>query len=150
MAGKMTNPYQLCQISQVGIWIKDGKCLILQFNQPDAKWGLPGGRIDEGMLQAGKTCESEFRREIREELGITNLRVIDVVHYDFTGVISRSTNSPVIGIASLMASDEEAISLSEEHTAYRWITPDELGSIIFKWQCAKQMILKGFEYINES
>lgn len=140
-------PYQLCQISQVGIWIRNDKCLILKFNQSDKKWGLPGGRIDDGALQNGRTCEQEFRREIAEELGIHDFQIIAVVDYDFTGGISSTTNSPVIGVANLITSDCKQILLSDEHTEYRWIALDEIDGVDFKWLCAKKMIRNGFEYL---
>ncbi len=145
--------YQLFQISQVGVWICQNKCLILKYNQNDAKWGLPGGRIDEGELQNGITCEEAFRREIEEELGIKDFRVGDVIGFDYTGMLASSPNQigrmPVAAVAKLIFSDDNNITLSPEHLEFRWITVDEVVQIDFKWPCTQEMIRKGFELINK-
>jgi len=144
--------YQLFQVSQVGVWVHQNKCLILRYNQSDAKWGLPGGRIDEGELQSGVTCEQAFRREVEEELDIKEFEVGDVVGFDYTDMLASSSSQvgrmPVMAAARLIIGDNTNITLSPEHLEYRWVAEEDLDGVDFKWPCTKVMIRKGFEFFK--
>jgi 8-oxo-dGTP diphosphatase len=125
-------------ISQVAVLIREGKCLILEFSDELGYWGLPGGRVDKGELG-----EEAFRREMKEEIGLSKFEIIAVVDYD---IWHTRTGKPVCGIASLIKNETDKIKLSEEHNQMRWVTKEELSNYKFLWPNAKRMLEKGFEY----
>lgn len=136
----MPKKFEEFTISQVAIFIKNDRCLILEFADHLAGWwGFPGGRIDAGELSA----ENSFRREIKEELGITKFNILAVVDYDIWR--SDFLKRPVSGIANLIQSDENKIKLSREHVSYRWITEKEIDNFQYIWPSAPRMIEKGFD-----
>ncbi|PLX21015.1 hypothetical protein C0584_04495 [Candidatus Parcubacteria bacterium] len=130
--------FQKFFVSQVGILIRDSKCLILEFSKSPGKWGLPGGRVDEG---EGK--EEAFRREIKEELGIDEFQIHNTVDYDLFYVRPSKT---VCGIVSYIENSSSEIILSDEHKSFAWVTEDELDNYNFIWPTLSNMIKKGFEY----
>lgn len=93
-----------------------GEILILQL--PGGAWCLPGGWMDVG--------ESPFdtaRRETREEAGleITPVGYIAVGHrtpLNYPGAISQIN----ICVGAEPAPNDAAVTLSHEHSAYRWIS----------------------------
>lgn len=129
-------------ISQVAIMIQDDKCLILEFSQNPGRWGLPGGRLDRGEVR-----EPAFRREIKEELGITDFDIVGVVDYD---IWHTSTGVPVCGVVNLIDNyNVDEIELSQEHLQVKWITRKEIDDYDFVWPFAKRMIEKGFDYLKK-
>lgn len=140
----MKKEYERFQISQVGILIRENKCLILEFNRSNGErghWGLPGGRLDEGEMG-----EAAFRREIKEELGFDEFEIHDVVDYDIMYAAKNYKPMPICGIASLIKNDIDEIRLSDEHHQFNWVGKDELDDYTFLWPNAKRMLKKGFEY----
>ena len=126
-------------ISQVAIFIRHDRCLILEFADRSAGWwGLPGGRIDEGELSA----EDAFRREIKEELGLTKFDILAVADYDIW--YSDYMRRPVSGVANLIQSSQDQIKLSSEHISYRWVKESEIDNYQYIWPSAPRMIERGF------
>ncbi len=84
------------------------------------KWDDVGGRMHQF-----ENPEETLRREIEEETGISEIRVIkpiDVSHY-FRGTKNAENEMIVITYWCMTASNE--IKLSEEHNEYRWVLPEE-------------------------
>jgi len=129
--------HELFKISLAGVLIKDDKCLILEFTKRPGRWDIPGGRIDKG-----EKCDEAFRREIKEELGISEFEIISVLDYD----IWHCEGKPLGAIAHLIKTDETKIKLSHEHSQSKWITEDEIDDYDFLWPKAPSMIKKAFEY----
>jgi 8-oxo-dGTP diphosphatase len=78
-----------------------------------------------GRMQQGEAPEAALRREIREEVGIEDVEVvmpIRVYHF-FRG--ERRPEHEVVGIAYWCRTKQTHVTLSEEHTAYRWVAPGE-------------------------
>jgi 8-oxo-dGTP diphosphatase len=57
--------HALVQLGQKAVFIRDGRCLILEISNRTDTWDLPGGRI-----HAGEGTMDAFRRELEEELDI--------------------------------------------------------------------------------
>lgn len=142
----MQKDFERFQVSQVGVLIRNNKCLIVEFNMSDGRvdcWGLPGGRLDKEELS-----EPAFRREIREELGLDNFKIAGVVDYDIWYVEAKEEKIPVCGIASLIVNETDEIVLSDEHLQYKWINREQLKDYNFLWPNAKRMLNRGFDYLN--
>jgi mutator protein MutT len=90
----------------------------------DPYWDFPGGRID-----VGEKVDDALAREMQEETGIAEFSKPEF----FTAVISnhqiKQENGSMAGLALMVykveiASDSK-ITLSEEHTSYEWVAPQE-------------------------
>jgi len=106
-----------------------GKILITQRNrtldwQP-GEWELSYGRIAQF-----ESVEMGLRREIKEELGLDLFDIVKVlsVWHIFRG--SEKPENELIGITYHCRTENEAVILSDEHEAYRWVTPEEALAII--------------------
>jgi len=129
-------------VSQVGILIRDNKCLILEFSEHPGVWGLPGGRIDRGEL--GKEA---FLRELREEIGFNDVEIHKLLDYD---IFYHSPEKPMCAIVQYIENNNSEIVLSEEHLQYKWISENEIDKYNFVWENAPRMIKKGFEYYRNN
>jgi 8-oxo-dGTP pyrophosphatase MutT (NUDIX family) len=129
-------------VSLAGVIIQNDKCLILELSMFPGQWDIPGGRIeiDENYTEA-------FLRELEEEVGFVNVKVIEVVDYDLWYAGNRKM--PVCAIAHLVKTNESEVKLSHEHLSYKWVSQEELKEYKFLWPKAKRMIEKGFKKHNE-
>ena len=132
------NNFETFKISQVGILIRDDKCLILEFSKSPGMWGLPGGRIDKG--EGG---EESFRREVKEEINFDDLEIFDIVDYD---IFYPKLNLSMCAIVHYMKNDSEHVVLSHEHLSYAWIKKEEIENYSFYWKNMPRMLKKGFQY----
>lgn len=128
--------YEKFMISQVAIWVKDGKVLILEDASKPGKWVIPGGRIDRG-----EDPDIAFARELKEEIGMD---VFQKGEHLMTYVWYPS-GVPYCGVAYKIGADQEEIPLSFEHTQYKWVTEEEIDDYDYIWPCASEMLKKGFD-----
>ena len=134
----MKDNFERFTISQAALIIRDNKCLILK----DAKypwWLLPGGRVD-----IGENKEIAFTRELQEELGVTDFKILGVADYDIW--YGADTKKPVSAIVNLVDASQQEIKLSGEHSDYKWIAEEELEKYEFRWPKTIKMIKNGFKY----
>ena len=114
---------------QVGVKVllknPEGKYLVMRrspIKYPESqKWDIPGGRIDPGT-----TLMENLAREVMEETGLTisgTPRLIAA--QDILKVVGRH----VVRLTYIGNSEPGEPVLSEEHTEYRWVTPDELKNV---------------------
>ncbi|MDP7081635.1 MAG: (deoxy)nucleoside triphosphate pyrophosphohydrolase [Candidatus Undinarchaeales archaeon] len=99
---------------------RDGRFLIAQRRPDDGSlgglWEFPGGTVE-----AGETPEDCLRRELAEELAI-DVQVEEL--------INRNTHSyphMTIELLAFRVTWLEGEMELREHTAARWVVPDELG-----------------------
>jgi len=103
------------------LW-NDGRLLLLKrradLNRFPGLWDLPGGR-----LEPGETAHNGLVREVREETGLSleKARILSVWDHQEPGVT-------MIGLSFLAHIDATKIALSDEHTDFAWITPEETGA----------------------
>jgi len=86
---------------------------------------LPGIWEDlMGRMKQFEEPEEALRREVREETGleIEILKPLTVYH-DFRG--ARAAENEWVGITYWCKARSERVVISEEHTAYRWVSPRE-------------------------
>lgn len=86
---------------------------ILMLEDCDGRWGLPGGRLNEG-----ETWLEGLQREVREETGIEHFTLSQPL-----GVyqrISRSSGLSVYGVIFGGTTSESTVTLSYEHQSFQW------------------------------
>lgn len=92
--------------------------------QPN-EWEITYGRIDQG-----EDAEQGLRREVREELGITDLTIVELM---IAWHIYRGPEKPeneVIGLTYYCTTAADTPVLSHEHSEYTWVTAEEALQLI--------------------
>jgi len=131
------------------IELKDsGKILIAQRAkdldwQPN-EWELMYGRIDQF-----EDPEAGLRRESREELGLADLEIIDVlVVWHILRGTQKIAENDLIGITYWCKTRSSEVKLSSEHQNYKWATPKEALKLI-KLDGIRRDVLKFIEKRNK-
>ena len=133
--------HALVQLGQKAVLIRDDRCLILEGSNGEDQWDLPGGRLHEG-----EKSMDAFRRELEEELGLTDFSFIATVDYDLW---ARGAGKPTIClVANLITSDQQDIEISFEHKGFRWVERSELSKYTFYSPAMPRMIEKGFDHLE--
>lgn len=109
------------KILQKAAVLRAGKILALKrppddFSRPNC-WDLPGGSVD-----FGEDLKEAIRAEIKEETGleVKNLKPV----YAVSGVNNKK-NIYIVALGWKAETASEAVTLSEEHSQYRWATREE-------------------------
>jgi len=104
-----------------------GRVLIIKRSEYDSVnafiWEFPGGRI-----RFGEELQNALSREVKEETGLA-VSVGEILYA--TNCEICETRHCVI-ISYLCSIEEEAISLSEEHTEYVWADRVQLQELLHK------------------
>ncbi len=88
-------------------------------------WECVTGRVEQG-----EGFEDALRREVREELGVTAriFCLLGTTHF-YRG--ASTVENELLGVIYLCAVDDtEALRLSAEHDAARWVTVQEAGEML--------------------
>ena len=105
---------------------KLGKILLVQRCNADdigaGTWENAGGNVEQG-----ETPEIAMAREIREETGLTDVRIERVAY-----VTLVNANTPYLIIAYLCEAFTENVTLSEEHQAFMWADEAECRRLLPK------------------
>ncbi len=119
----------------------DGRQLIVKRcamdrNNPD-KWEVPGGKLD-----SGQDLVHALEREVIEETGL----LVEPIHR--TAFVDSYTigdgaykGLPYIVLFSVTRIVGGELALSEEHSAYKWVTYDELLSFELTQEVKKAAII---------
>jgi 8-oxo-dGTP diphosphatase len=95
-----------------------GHVLLLQATYGDRAWGLPGGALDPG-----ETVHEGLLRECEEELGCP-------VRVDYlSGVYAHTAVRSHAFVFRCRLADGGVLRLSSEHSAWRYIAPDDLPPV---------------------
>ncbi|MBH0168088.1 NUDIX hydrolase [Fictibacillus sp. 18YEL24] len=104
-----------------GLILYQGQYLIVKRSDEDeigaGTWECPGGKIEfeEGIEQA-------LIREINEETRL----VVSVDHILYAATFYTKPSRKVVLLTYLCQADTYEVQLSEEHSAYMWVTQEEL------------------------
>ena len=98
-----------------------------------------------GNMEYGEIPEEAIKREIREETGITEIRIERVAY-----VTLVNGEEPYLIIAYLCEAQTEAVTLSNEHQAFIWADKEECKDILPKAIIDDFEKNKIFEYIWEN
>jgi len=114
------------------IW-RGGRMLILKRRADDDEygglWDIPGGR-----LERDENAQAGLIREVREETGLAIDKIRPLTVWDYE---HRATK--VIGLSFLARADEGEAVLSDEHTAFTWAAPEEMGDYEFAPNLEKEI-----------
>ncbi len=130
--------YNVFSVSAFIIW--DGKALIAKRADNDnylpGYWEQVGGKADPG-----ETHEQAAIREVKEEAGIRIQPIRLYNTYEYT----HRTMGPMCEYAYLCKiAGDSTVTISEEHSDYKWITPEELEQIQPMSDYMREVIRKGF------
>ncbi len=121
------------------IMIRDGKVLRGLRNYTKEKWKdisvwtTPGGRSDPG-----ETLEEALRREVKEEVGITDFTIDD-----FIGEVPGAKEGDVVPVFLCSTKSEATLMEPEKFSAWKWVPFEEYLAETPKLNpAAKQMIEK--------
>ena len=105
--------------------IKTNKVLLLQRNDGNNVWEIPGGKRENN-----EHIVDALKREIKEETGLT------INEYKIVYVSPIFENHPVLkpflNIGYLCLVDESNVTISNEHLDYKWVSVKELSSYLDK------------------
>lgn len=102
----------------IAVMVRDGKVLTGQRNYTKDKWKdisvwtIPGGRCD-----AGETLEQTLRREVAEEVGIT-----DFIIQDFIGEVPGAKEGDIVPMFYCTTTQDARLMEPEKFSEWRWIT----------------------------
>lgn len=112
---------------------KKGEILVLKanletFNSPAVEhWDLPGGRIHQN-----EDTTSGPRREVKKEIGIDNLEIVELLDASISKMRISSLGVGLILFTYLcQIPDDQEIKLTDnEHTEFKWVTPQEAAQLL--------------------
>ncbi len=112
-----------------------GQILLLKVNKEklkgftgEAYWDIPGGRI-----QKDQSIEETLKREVEEEIGVTEITNIK----PFSMVLSKiripqgdDSVGLILGAYTCEIPENSEIKLSEEHIEANWFSPEETSKLL--------------------
>lgn len=130
--------YDLFHVTQ-GAIIKNSDGAVLILGIDDGHWILPGGHVDKD-----ENWEEAFRRELKEELGLENFKIKQLV--DITSWSTKKSGQNIYALTFLVeAPDFKEPTLSGEHTKYAWVTLENIDRYNFLDKIVKNRVRKGLE-----
>ena len=120
-----------------GILLKNNKMLIVKRSEDEVvgagTWETVGGKI-----MFGEMLEHSLQREFKEEVGID----VSPVKILYSTTFFTSPTRQIVLIAYLCESKSEEVTLSSEHSDYKWANITELK------QYLPENIIKDFEIFD--
>jgi 8-oxo-dGTP diphosphatase len=100
------------------VFVSDGKVLIMSDH---GKWDFPGGGIE-----GDERLPDALKRELLEETGLTDFTVGEVIHADEWFIPAKDLHVVAVFYRGEMTGQPMPKQLSDEHTEFAWILPEEL------------------------
>lgn len=128
--------------------IRNNEGKILLMNADATRWGetndrphwdLPGGR-----LKKGDNLEQTLIREVEEETGIQDIKILDFFTFDISKVRFKDhPDTPgLILFIYLCESPHHNVTLSHEHLEWKWFTPEDAAPLLENKYASAEFALK--------
>ncbi len=107
----------------VAIFIRDGRMLVgLRHYTPEkwkaiSVWTVPGGRCENN----GETLEETLRREVREEIGVTDFQIVEYI-----GSLPGAMEGDTVHLFGAETTQEPRNCEEEKFSEWKWIPLDEM------------------------
>lgn len=126
---------QLFKITQNAV-VKNPSGSVLILQHTTGKWLLPGGKINKG-----ENWMDGMKRELREELGISDFRVKSIIDVD-----SWTENDQGYFVITYLVEPIKnfEVVLSEEHNEYAWVRREDLQKYNFWHPKILERVKKAF------
>ncbi len=118
----MPRPIQTFQVGIKGFVWNEDRLLLVQENNDERLWELPGGRIDVG--EEDLTPAEVLLRELREELGSSFSCTIGAPRVAWVRPPEPRRPLSVFLLGLHCSNARGEIELSHEHMAYQWVARD--------------------------
>ena len=106
------------RVTAKAVITRDKKILLVQ--EPDNRWEFPGGKIE-----FGDTPEETLKRELKEELGVTQGLKIGPIINCWSWIFQSKVYLQFFLLLYRCETDQAEFTLSSEHIQYGWYTKDE-------------------------
>jgi 8-oxo-dGTP diphosphatase len=131
------------KLLQKAVLVHRGKILLLKRSESAKtradQWDLPGGNSEwpqekEGIIRDIHLVD--LKREILEETNIGAEQLANapqLVSFETCFEVERNVYSVIVGwrVELVDSFEKESVSISGEHSQYRWVSPDEISSYDF-------------------
>ncbi|MBI3633339.1 MAG: NUDIX hydrolase [Candidatus Vogelbacteria bacterium] len=110
------------RICPVAVIIRDGKILLGLRHYTKDKWKativwtIPGGRCD-----SSESLEITLRREVKEEVGIENLEILE-----YLGEVPGAKEGDIVPMFLCKTQEEPKLMEPQKFSEWRWFTPLEI------------------------
>ncbi|MCX6752682.1 MAG: NUDIX hydrolase [Candidatus Nomurabacteria bacterium] len=136
------NPKDICRIT--GLWITDHEENILLAQRAFTKKLSPGlwGPAVAGTVEEGETYESNILKEVKEEIGLTGLKLV------LGPKVRRSTSHEyfVQWFTAVVDHDYPFVKKDDEVESIRWFSKEEVLKLLEK---KPEMFLANFKQYKE-
>lgn len=121
----------------------NGEIQFLLLHYYDGHWDFPKGKVE-----SGESLQQAAQRELHEETGLTIKKQFDFqTSFDYT-FMSRSGIMQKKKVTLFLAFvDETCVTLSHEHTGYKWL--DKEGTLTqLTYKNAQEALIDANNYLN--
>ena len=108
----------------------------------------------KGHQEIGETDEETLKRELKEETGIEEIKIIsgfkEKEEYIFRDIYKKPENPPLVKkevIYYLVETFSEKVKLSDEHLSYQWLKFEEAKKLL-RFKQSKEIIEKAFLFFE--
>ena len=108
-----------------GLVLFEGKALLLKRSEYD-RFGAGEYEFAGGKLEFGEALEEALKREVLEEAGL----IVEVERLLFASGFVKHARRHVVVLTWLCRAKSDAVTLSNEHTAYLWANKREMRELL--------------------